>query len=69
MAKITVGLTISLLLFIIVLSKKSFNIMSYVNQPTTNVDGLNCEQVWLEYLKNEKLDKKIYRFDRVFFNC
>ena len=49
------------------LIKKSFNIMSYINLPTTNVDGLNCEQVWLEYLKNEKLDKKIYRFDRSFF--
>ena len=41
--------------------------MSYINQPTTNVDGLNCEQVWLEYLKDQRLDKKIYRFDRSFF--
>ena len=49
------------------LINKSFNIMSYVNHPATKVDGLNCEQVWLEYLKNEKLDKKIYRFDRSFF--
>lgn len=49
------------------LIKKSFNIMSYINQPTTNVDGLNCEQVWLEYLKDQKLVKKIYRFDRSFF--